>query len=185
MAYTTQAKVEEALNRTLTASEVSYLTTLLPAIDKYINNETETSFGESATVTVFVGGEGSDLLITPTLNNVTEVKYEGVVIPSSEYTTSPRGKDFVYALHSKNGWSEGFENYSITAKHGFPEVPADITAAATEIAVNYFTGQQAATSGAKSEKVGDWSITYLNGEQAVSERTRAALRNYRRLSRSI
>lgn len=187
MAYTTIELVQQTLGRSLTADEQAYFTgTLAAAIDAYIDKKTDTTFGGDTETDVYVSGCDTSMLIIPTMNSITQLKIDGNTIPSTEYVQFPQGSSETFSLRKKSGvWEKGIENYSVTGKLGYAEVPTDIKAVATELAANYFTGQQASISGAKSEKVGDWSITYLDSEKALSERSSYVLADYMRLSRRI
>lgn len=181
--YTDRTSIENVLGRTLTDREFAYFdATLNAAIQKYIDEKTETTFGKSDPTIIYASGDGTNILVLPTVHDITEVKHGDDTI--EDYQESPRHGDERFCLVA-NSWEKGVENYAISATLGYKEIPADIKAVATEIAVNYFSGLQATTEGYKSEKVGDWSATYLNGEQALSERSMDTLADYIRLTRRI
>lgn len=189
MAYTTTANIESKLGAALTTEQVAYFTNVLSGgIDAYINQKTQTMFASVDTTNVYVSGDGSSVLVIPTMNTITAVvRISGAddesVITTSDYVTYPRGEDDKYALRSKSGfWSEGFENYKITGKLGYKKIPEDIIYVATELAVN---GLNANTNNYKSEKVGDWSVTYADADKFLSSESLGILASYRRLSRSM
>lgn len=185
MAYTTQENIESRIGE-LTADQAAYFTNVMsPAIDAYIDSVTETNFGnaESDDVTFYVNGTGTNMLTIPTMSEVTSVSHDGDVINESEYVPFPQGSAAKLAIRKKDGtWSCGDENYVVVGKAGYSTIPADITMIATELAVN---GLQARTDSIKSEKTGDWAVTYAEGEQNISPRSLDILQTYRRLSRSI
>lgn len=192
MAYVTQAQLESRLGRELTSEEADYFDNVLsPAIDAYINDQTSTQFGSTDVVSVYVGGEGTSNLVIPTMYNVTEVAEvqddgSDTVIPSANYVLYPNGNGAdrpIFAVHMRSGsWDQGFSNYKVTGKLGYKLIPADIVGVALEAAFNNF---QVNTNGAKSEKVGDWSITYDNVQQGLSGASISTLGSYNRLSRRI
>lgn len=182
--YTTTENIKNKLGQSLTEHQAAYFTDVLsPVIDTYIDNQTNTSFVNGA-ATVYADGEGTSLLIIPTMNTVTAVRNEsGDTIPSTDYTLLPQGSTEKTAIRSKAGiWSEGYENYSIIGKLGHSAVPETITHIATELAVNALTVNN---SGLKSEKVGDWSATYADVEKNISPLSLELLKSYDRLSRRI
>ena len=185
MAYTTIEQVTSAMG-SLTDEQTAYFSsTLDAAIDKYINKETETYFGETASTTAYASGDGTSTLIIPTMHTITAVKDEsGNVVPAETYYAYPRHSYEKYAIMGQN-WSEGVENYRIEGIMGYKTVPADIISVATELAVNKLSGLTASTKGYKSEKTGDWSATYLDGEKNLSTNSLSTLSGYLRLSRSM
>lgn len=186
MAYTTQANVE-AITGTLSAEQATYFSSvLLPGVEAFIDKETETSFGSSTVVQVFVSGTDGDFLIIPTMHDITAVHNMETdeAVSSSEYTLIPQGGDNKEAVYHKNaGWSDGIENYRITGEAGYKEVPADITLVATEMAASGLSS--AGIHGYKSERVGDWAVTYADVTSYASPKLLSILRSYRRLARSI
>lgn len=188
MAYTSITQVQSALGKPLTTEQVEYFNnTLRDSIDGYIDSETQTTFGTTNVTTVYASGNGTSLLNIPTMHTVSVVMGEdNTPYPITEYTKYPRGGDEVLALRNVNGnWSEGVENYTVVGSLGYKNIPAEISAIATEIAINNLTGLSSATLGVKSERVGDWSATYQDKEITMSTRSIDTLRSYRRLSRSI
>lgn len=188
MAYTTTTNIANALDRALTPEEIAYFNDVLSdAIDEYIDSSTDTSFGSEAEVTVYASGGNTDTLTIPTMNTITAVQNdEGTAIATTEYAEYPKRGDERLALCRKNGkWDSGLENYRIVGRMGYKVLPKDIVAVATEIAVHVLTSLTAEAQGVKSEKTGDWAVTYIDGEKPLSARSMAILAQYRRLSRRI
>lgn len=189
MAYTTQALIEAKLGTSLTSGQQTYFDDVLDAaIDEYIDRMTNTQFGNVSPTDIYVSGEDEELLIVPTLHTITTVTSLNDDGTDNEtitgYVAVPRGSADVYALRKTTGtWSDGLENYKINAIIGYTDIPDDIQVVATELAINDI---MANTSGAKSEKVGDWSITFGdNGKQQLSVSSMTILNNYRRLTKDI
>lgn len=185
MAYVTKADIEAALGTTLTAEQTTYFESVIsPGIDAYIDKETETSFGGTIPQVVYVSGNGSSLLIIPTMHTITGVTKldDSTVVPISEYTLIKANSDDVYAIKHKNAtWDDDIMNYTVSGIPGHKAVPADIKMVATELALASLSNQS--VNGYKSEKVGDWSVTY--GDSETSTRSISTLHSYRRLSRSL
>lgn len=185
MAYTTQVNVETALGRTLEAAEVTYFTgVLLPSIENYINTETGTIFGTTADTEIYVSGDGTDRLVIPTMHSITSVEKDDTVLSTDYWQSYPATAPYLALTHKTGTWEEGIDNYTVTGKLGYASVPGDITAIATELAVNYFSSKRDTTGAAvKSERVGDYSVTYATS--STSEGSLMTIQGYKRLSRSI
>lgn len=182
--YTTKENIESALERKLSVDEVKYFDDVLKeSIETYINGETSTIFGSDEMTEVYVSGEGYKRLVIPTMHEITSVKTDdGKVIPTSLYKTFPKEAPFL-ALTHKNKWSEGDDNYVITGKLGYKDIPADVIAVATEMAVSVLGGVKENGTRVKSEKVGDMTTVYA--EPTTSYGSQTTLRRYARLSRGI
>lgn len=189
MAYVTEANIAAKLGRALTTEETTYFTGVVsPAVTAYIDLMTETSFGADAESEVYVSGTGTATLIIPTMHAITSVAHvtdDDVeeAVPVDDYRTTPRGSVNKFALrHITGEWEEGTENYKVSGKLGYAEVPADITAVATELALNSITAN---VSNLKSEKTGDYTATFNPGQVPLSADSTAILNRYIRLSRSM
>ena len=189
MAYITQADVEAKLGTTLTEDQASYLEdTLIPSIASYIDYEAGTFFDNDTTTDEYVDGNGSNMLIVPTMWSVESVYSidsddTETELDASTYTVYPRSGP-VYAVRRKNGtWDDGFENYKVVGKLGYEGLPSVVKNIALEMAVNELTAD---TNNYKSERVGDWSVTYGDTAKApVSSNSLLLLQGYRRISRSV
>jgi hypothetical protein len=187
--YTTEANIAARLGTSLTDDQASYFNDVLSdSIDAYINRVTGTAFSSTDSVDVYVDGTDSNMLIIPTMHDITSVSVvenDGTetAIPVDEYRTYPQGETDKYAIRNLNGtWTEGIENYKVTGSVGFTDVPADLVEVATEMAVNSLNAN---VNNYQSEKVGDWSVTYSGAQNSLSSDSVSTLNSYRRLSRSI
>lgn len=185
--YTTRENIEQKLGSALSEDQASYFENVVSgAVATYIDAHTQTTFGSVDSTTVYVSSEGGDMLIIPTMHEITAVNSiddEDVLTLLPDYLTYPRGSVEKYALRATSGdWDNGFENIAITGKLGYKEIPDDIVQVATELAVS---GLQVSGSSYKSEKVGDWQVVYDSIDTNLSEDARSVLARYRRLSRSI
>jgi len=226
--YTNQAAIEAILQRSLTASEITYLNALLPAIDAYINEQTGTTFlppSPDVDVDVYEQGpddtnynnhrswpnryynynerSGGNTLVIPTMRSVTSVATSTgfpdnfVTVPSTEWVIYPRSGP-ILALKRSGSWGSPETTIKITGKLGYSTVPSIIGAIAAAMGASAITASSnsAASSGGayKSEKVGDWQVTYSDGDSSsssssgvptISASAFETLQGYRRLSRDI
>lgn len=187
--YTTVAQITGKLG-TLTADQQSYFQSVVDAgVDEQINALTGTQFGSVAVVDVYVDcNESGSTLVIPTMHDITAVAHVAedgteTVLTVDSYYTYPRGTGNKYAIKGINDTLDTGTGcaYKITGVLGYKEIPGDIVAAATELAV---AGLSANVNNLKSERVGDWSATYSDGS-SVSSATLDNLSRYKRLSRSI
>jgi len=187
MAYTTVTNIANKIGKTLTTAQTDYLNDVaIPAIERYIDQQTYTTFEKTTPTDTYVSGDGSSILVIPTMHNITAVSVfdEGDTETSvADYSKYPRGGADSYALRATNGkWNEGFENYKVTGVLGYTSVPDDIVMVATELAVDALGSNDSAY---KSEKVGDWAVTYKDDTSALTDESRSVLASYKRLSRSV
>ena len=185
--YTTQENIEQKLGTALTSDQAAYFQNVVSgAVASYIDSHTQTTFGSVDEITVYVSGDDTDMVIIPTMHEITAVNSiddndDLTLIP--DYMTYPRGSVEKYALRATSGtWYNGFENIAVTGKLGYKNVPDDIAQVATELAVS---GLQVSGSSYKSEKVGDWQVVYDSIDNSLTDDARMVLSRYRRLSRSI
>lgn len=189
MAYTTVSNIQDKLGTTLTDDQSTFFTSVLSdAIDTYIDRMTETTFEASDPTDVYVSGDGTTILVIPTMNTITAVASVddsdvATVLDTTSYVLYPRSDTNKYSIRRTDGsWSCGIENYKVTGVLGYAAVPSDITLVATELAVISLNQND---NNYKSEKVGDWAVTYSNLEQTLSSNSTDILNSYARLSRKI
>lgn len=204
--YTSQAQIEARLGRTLTASEVTYLTTLLPAIDAFINTQTGTTFlppSPDNDVTIYETPlENSNMLVIPTMRAVTSVAVshgftdDFVAVPGTEWRVYPR-TGAILALQKQSNWGDEDTTVRIVGKLGYLTVPYDIAQVAGDMGVSAIVASSVNTTNSgnlKSERVGDWQVTYADasttansasGIASISSASMDILHGYNRLSRSI
>lgn len=187
--YVTVGDIAAKLGTSLTADQEAVINSYLgDSVDAYINQITGTSFGSDEEVEVYVDGSDSNMLVIPTMHTITavaKVEEDGTetAVSVDDYRTYPQGQGSKIAIRHLNGqWEEGIENYKVSGMLGYEEVPADIRMVAAELIAN---GLNANVNNYKSEKVGDWSVTYSDIEKGLSPNSIAILDNYKRLSRSM
>lgn len=147
MAYTTQAKIEGMLGRSLTSSEQVNLDSLLANVDSYINEQVGTSYGSVTAESRYYNGSGitvqeiepcTDITVVAIVDSGETTVYE--YVDGTDYEAFPRNEDRKFWLESRIGaFPIGVANIMITAKfHGGDEVPNDIDFLATYLASKYF-----------------------------------------------
>lgn len=146
--YTNQANIEGFLGRSLTASEVTFLAILLPAIDKWINRKLESNFASVGATTRYYDGGGHSIDIDPaqtitavgSLNNDGSASYDYINL--TEYVLEPVNDDvkreIVYRGRNRR-FPSGQRRMAVTAlftEYDFAnsKVPDDIVLAATRMA---------------------------------------------------
>lgn len=169
--YTTQAKVQYYLKRTLSADEVSALPTLIGAAKFYIDEYTGVSFGadgsEVASERFFDGSGRSTQNIDPArditavvaLNADSTVSY---TYDSDDYVQKPKNLPIKAWLVVRSGqWPAGLENIKVTAKWGgYTDVPLNIEQAANQLVGN---GLNQGSGNLKSESIEGYSRTWHEG----------------------
>lgn len=188
--YTTVANIQNRRGIPLTDGQIAYFNDVLsPAIDSFINQATGTAFSSpDAPVDVYADGSCSNMLIIPTMHDITSVQSlagdgTATVVDPTYYVAYPTSSTNKLAIRNRTSvWNEGFENYIVTGKLGYSDVPADIVMVATEMALLTFTKNPDML---KRERVGDWDVIYADAKTELSDDTLAILNTYHRLSRSV
>jgi len=178
-AYTTEAKVAAFLNTTITSGEAD--DAINAAVDM-IDKITDRNFIAESTASVRrYNGNDSDNLLIDDCVEITEVSLgldpygdstETLTADvSNGYYKVPR--DFsaqskpITELHLRGRvWLRGLGNHAITAKWGYSvNVPSAIEFAATILAAGIYNYNRGGGSGSiKSEKIGNYAVTYENSE---------------------
>lgn len=177
--YTTKAKVQEYLNKTISIT----LEDILYSVEKFIDNYTDRNFKADSEASARVyNGNGQQNLKIDDCVEVTKVEVGSNVYGDSFSEISDSGADRYYLMpanysadnvpidmiHLRNRyWSEGFQNHQITAKWGYSSsAPKDIILAATILAAAiYESGRSGAVGGVKTEKIGEYSVTFKDDRE--------------------
>jgi len=121
-----------------------------------IDNMTQRSFVVSETETRKFDGSGSQKLV---IDNVIEI--DEVTVDDMVTEVEFRGS----ILYSKSRFPLGFMNISVTGIFGYSEeIPLDISYACAFITAQKVLFSKKGVSQVKSEKVGNYSITYAEGQ---------------------
>jgi len=169
MAYTTQTKVETYLGETISADLTDWITSAGQYIDNYCNR-TFTSEGEE---TRKFDGDGTRTLITEDFYILSKVEIKDND-GNTQYTVDTAGDYYLYPSNQDTKWQieldgtnaaylvRGQQNVEVTANWGWQSVPKDIELAATKLVAGLV--QDKISKDASKEKIGDYSITYLDYE---------------------
>jgi len=121
-----------------------------------IDRMTRRSFDVSNTETRKFDGSGYAKLVIDDIIEIDECKVDDNV-----RDVEHRGS----ILYSKSGFPLGFMNISVTGKFGFSEeIPFDINYACAFITAQKALFSKKGVSQVKSEKVGNYSVTYAEGQ---------------------
>lgn len=183
--YTSQTIIQQYLNRSLSANEIAFLTTLLPAVDSWINNYIgNTSFGAGASTRRYDGGLPC-LRIDPA-TEVTAVElldmYGNVVYTYAypgDYELEPLNETVKTEIRFRSTinydeYSEyegqaagrppkGIGNVRVSAKFQGDSVPADVQLAATRLAA-IIMASSTNLEGLKSEEIEGHKLVYNTSE---------------------
>lgn len=167
MAYTTKAKTQEYIGKTITQSD-SQVTEWIAGVKAFIDKLTGRVFEADSTNSdrLFVGTESPALLIDDCVS-ISKV-YAGDTYGESftektnflkfPLNASAQGKPYTKVVLREN-WGVGI--HKITAKWGYStSCPADITFVATVLLAGIIN--QALKSDVKSESIGDYSVSYAD-----------------------
>ena len=182
MSYTSPLLVSAYLKRELTSNESVYLSILLPAVDKWINNYTDSSFSEVSETTRYYDGGSNSIDIDPCTDITSVQAIDWLSDPQvtlytylpTEYTAEPVNETVKNEIRRRYGcFGHGTNRIAVTAKFSEYDgaVPTDIQIAATRIAAGLFdTTSKTDDDGnaIKSESIEGHSITYGDTDKSVS-----------------
>ena len=183
--YTTEEKIENYLLQDIDSSFSDQIDNWIVAVENYIDKETGRNFIADSTASErrFNGSDKNIILIDDCIE-VTKVEVATDVygeslteISSDDYILLPRDYDAdgkpIKGVFAKNyvfsSGIKGLANHQITAKWGYSEsVPGDIEFAATVLVGGIINFQRGSGQEVKSEKIGDYSISYNNDNSGNS-----------------
>lgn len=188
--YTSQARVEDYIKRSLTQHEVIILPVLMEAARNYIDEYTESSFepsGDDDTSRFFDGNSQCEIDIDP-MTSITKVEYldrYGAVLQelgANDYRAYPLNKAVKTSLRVAGAFKfpHGVSNIKVTGKFGSSpngELPGAITLAATSLVAEYLQSDE---RNIKSEETEGWKVAYDSTTSYVSKAA-DLLAPYRRL----
>lgn len=167
MSYTSKTQIENYLLKDIDASFDSQITDWINSVEQYIDNITDRTFEAdmNASTRLFMGGKRQKLIIDDCIE-ITKAEigdeYGDSFTETTDYVALPLNTlpKTSIGLKDKN-WGVGI--HRITAKWGYSEnAPDDITFAATILAAGIVNAQTNTGSKVKSEKIGNYSITYTD-----------------------
>lgn len=179
MSYTDTIKIQNYLQRTLNDYEKVFLSTLLPAIKKWIDQKTGSTFDKVSETTRYYDGGGSSVDLDP-CTDVTAVSLldnegniENAYVANTDYSLEPVNENVKNEIVRRHGcYPIGSSRVAVTAKfseydHGVPE---DIQVVATRIAGAVIKGAKndAQGAGLKQESLEGHSVTYASSADDIS-----------------
>lgn len=178
MAYTDTTKISNYLQRSLSAYETTFLSTLIPAIKKWIDLYTSSTFDQVAATTRYYNGSETFIDIEPctdieevwALNDDLTQSYE--YTENTEYIAEPLNQNVKRWINKRDGcFPKGIARLSVKAKFSEYDgaVPEDIETLATIIAAGVINQGKNASSGGNvaSESLEGHSITYDTSDNAL------------------
>jgi hypothetical protein len=179
--YTDATKISNYLQRSLSTEEAAILAYLIPAIQKWIDNYTGSTFGEVVASTRYFEGGGTTLDIDPA-TEITAVNsidlIDGVTnsytyIEYQDYTAEPRNSNVKREIVKRRGrFYRGVDRIAVTAKFSEYDgaVPEDIVFVATRIAASILLGAKSDSSsaGLKRESLEGHSVDYATSQDSIS-----------------
>lgn len=180
MSYTDQTKVENFLQRALSADEVAALTMVIPAIQLWIDRKTGSTFDKVDVFTIRKydgGGTSVDIDPCTQISAVSLLGNEGNIenayVLDTDYTIEPANETVKRELVKRHGcFIHGQQRIAVTAK--FSEwdgkVPMDIQTVATRLASSIMKAAKndSISSGLKSESLEGHSVTYITSADEIS-----------------
>jgi hypothetical protein len=168
--YTTQAQIEQQLQRSLNQYEIDSLTTLIPAIKTWIDGDLNTTFDSASPESRYYDIEGNYISIEPStsISAVSVVDwYRNVVVTYTspeQYEALPLNKTVKTQIRLRYCpiVSDGALKVTATFSQYDGGVPADVQLAATRIAAGLIgrSASGAETSGVVKESIEGYSVDY-------------------------
>lgn len=129
----------------------------------------------------------SGVLVIGDMAEITELKIDGEVIPSTDYVTYPQRKAYISRIALVNRlWSTSPLSVAIKGYHGmYKLLPEDLQHCATVLAAGlYQTAYPSEDAEAvTSESIGNYKVTYTSPKQAADASSALALLNtYKRIA---
>lgn len=179
MAYTNTTLISNYLQRTLTTEETTFLTTLIPAIQMWLDRALSSHFDEVDETTRYFDGCDRILDIDPctaitavkSLNNDGSDAYDYTA--GQDYMAYPLNETVKRELVKRHGeFNEGPKSMAVTAKFSEYDggVPQDIQTAATRIAADVIqAGKTSSVGNVQSESLEGHSVTYRNPNEIIDK----------------
>lgn len=185
--YTNQELVEQFIGEEVNDS----LQEIIVAVQKYIENYTGRNFKADCTASArLYDGNNSQHLSIDDCIEITKVEVGNDSYGDSFTEIGTTGSDRYYTLPANNEADEvpinklflrsrvftyGIQNIRITAKWGWSEeVPEDISWVATFLSASiYRTGIQGSFAGVKSERIGEYNVTFGGDTEGQSDYDKA------------
>ena len=163
MSYTTKEKIEYYTLLDIDASFSPVIDNWIAIAEDYINQATNRKFEAEAGEYVFDGNNKTRLLVGDftTLTSV-EINDTDVTSDIKTYPTNTTPKNVLYY---ENGFNAGKQNIKVNAKWGYSDsVPFGIEFVATVFVAGLIQKHLKVTSAIKSEKIGNYQVSYTEAQ---------------------
>jgi hypothetical protein len=183
MPYTDKTAVQ---NYTLTNIEAGFdtqLTEWINAMSRFADQYCGVTLVSETETTRLYDGEGTDELKIDSVYDIDTVTTTGGVVLSPLFY--PANSDRKYLLRLQYDYFPvGMQNVAVTGVFArFKELPADIKFAVTVLVAGIVNQSNKQTDGIKSEKVGEYQVTYKDEkERADYARAMSILDSYRKIA---
>lgn len=179
--YTSQTLIEKYLQRSLSADEVSFLTTLLPAIRLWLDRILSSTFYEVEESTRYFDGGTETVDIDPctaitavkSVDNEHSAGGDNTYTNLTDYVAEPQNQAVKNELVRRYGhFPKGNGRIAVTAKFSEYDgaIPQDIQLAATRIAADVLqAGKTSAVGNVQSESLEGHSVTYRNPNEIIDK----------------
>lgn len=179
MNYTTIAAIQKYLLITIDSSQTGQVESWIGAMSRFIDKKTNRVFGTATESTRVFDGSGWNTLIVDDLYDLDSVTIAGTTqtvlqYPANETPTTMLKMDGVV-------FDKGMQNVSVVAKFAYGSIPDDIAHACTVLTAGIINAQTNQDGEIKSEKIGDYTVTYKDQQHKNDvEMAMTTLNQYRR-----
>lgn len=176
--YSNATLISNFLGRALTAYETTLLTTLLPAVDTWIDSYLNSTFGPVSETTRYYDGHTSVIDIDPctAISSIVKNDQYGVLqytYLTYEYILEPINETVKREIRKRYGkFTDGIEEIAVSAKFSEYDngIPEDIQIAATRLAAGIINAGKIAGMG------GNVQLEKLEGHEIRYDITNMALK---------
>lgn len=179
MNYTSLAALQRYLLIEIDSSFSGQVESWIGAMSRYIDKKTNRVFGTATETTRKYDGSGWNTLIVDDLYDLGTVTVDDTsktvfAYPANAVPTTTLKLD-------GERFNRGMQNVEVTAKFAYGSIPDDVAHACTVFVAGIINAQTNQDGEIKSEKIGDYTVTYKDDTQKSDfEMAMATLNQYRR-----
>jgi len=182
MIYTDKTAVQ---NYTLTNIDVTFdtqLTAWITAMSRYMDNYCGCTLVDTGSSTRLFDGNGAEEMKIDDVLSITLVTVDAVTVTPLAYPANSARK-YLLSLDNQT-FTAGRQNVAVTGIFAlFSTLPEDIKFACTVLVAGIVNQSNKQTDGIKSEKVGEYQVTYKDEkERADYARAMSILDTYRKIA---
>lgn len=183
MKYTDREAVENLLLQTIDASFYPQIEQWIEAMSRQADREANRTLCNNIEETYSYDGDNSNLLVINDCNSITSIIVDGKEV-LEKVRQYPQNKDYTSRIFFDGRFPKGKGNVKVTGIHAmFKEVPADIKYACTVLVAGICRNQIFNEREGKTERIGNYSVTYKEGNEAAQIQTaKQTLLSYRRIA---